>query len=312
MFFMMVIVKCTAIIPVLGYYCSTLANEVMTGFMAVNLTDGQSLQLLQGLSQKGKPIFTLEEAAEVARLQNIQLPQLRKMLSRLSQAGWLIRLRRGLYAGMGSLPNQAHINEFAIATRLVEPSAISHWSAMQHHGLTEQIPQQVITATTIHKITTPSMRQKKIQHSKYKHAWEIGGIRYEYITIKPQRFFGIEKVWVDQYFRVPVTDKERTLLDGFAYSKIFGGMGGILGILEEALPTIDIKKLVNYAIQYDKLSVIKRLGWALEYFDISEKYLLPLLKIPVGYYSRLDPSKLAVGHCDKRWMIQNNMGVKEK
>jgi predicted transcriptional regulator of viral defense system len=305
------IMECTTIMTTLCYYRSTFHNGWSGGFMTLNVNDSQSMHLLQKLSQKSKPIFTLNEAAEIAQSENIQLPQLKRMLSNLSRKGWVIRLRRGLYAGVGSLPNQAHINSLAIATHLVEPSAISHWSALQYYGLTEQIPQHIVTVTTTRKIITPTMREKKSPSLKNKHVWEISGIHYEYIAIKPKQFFGIEKVWVDEYFRVPITDKERTLLDVFLYSKMFGGMNGVLDILETALSMkIDIKKLVDYALRYKKLSLIKRLGWALEYFKVPEKYLLPLLKIPTNYYSRLDPSKPAVGHCDKRWMIQNNIGAK--
>ncbi|TAK79244.1 MAG: hypothetical protein EPO11_00425 [Gammaproteobacteria bacterium] len=72
-------------------------------------------------------------------------------------------------------------------------------------------------------------------------------------------------------------------------------MGEALGILENSLATINIKKLVA-----------KRLGWALEYVGVSSKQLEPLLKVPIDYYCRLDPSAPATGSCDKHWMIQNN------
>ncbi len=44
-----------------------------------------------------------------------------------------------------------------IATSLVSPSAIAHFSALAHHGLTDQIP-QVISAITTRKVVVPSMR----------------------------------------------------------------------------------------------------------------------------------------------------------
>lgn len=132
--------ECTSIMITLCYYRSTFHNGCGGGFMTLNVNDSQSMYLLQKLSQKSKPIFTLNEAARIAQSESIQLSQLRRILSNLSKKGWVIRLRRGLYAGVGSLPNQAHINSFAIATHLVEPSAVSHWSALQYHGLTEQIP----------------------------------------------------------------------------------------------------------------------------------------------------------------------------
>jgi predicted transcriptional regulator of viral defense system len=137
--------------------------------------------------------------------------------------------------------------------------------------------------------------------------WEIGGVCYKYITVQQKHFFGIEKIWLGEYFQISITDKERTLLDVFIYPKMFGGMGEALGILENSLANINISKLINYAIQYDKKSLAKRLGWALEYFGVSAKQLAPLLKVSINYFCRLDPSGPTKGPCDKRWMIQNNL-----
>ena len=268
--------------------------------------ESQGVRLLQQLFSQGKRIFNIRDATTAAITESIPHNQLIKILSNLVKQGRILRLRRGLYTSMGLLPEQTNIHPFALAAQLIQPSAISHWSALQHYGLTEQVP-QIITASTPSKVVTPSMREKQPHQTKVKHAWEIAGLRYEYITVQQKHFFGIEEIWLDEHFQISITDKERTLLDVFIYPKMFGGIGEALGILEDALPGIDIKKLVDYAVQYDKKYIAKRLGWALEYFGVSKKYLSPLLKIPINYFCRLDPSAPATGPCDKRWMIQNNL-----
>lgn len=268
--------------------------------------ESQGVRLLRQLFLRGKRIFNMQDVTAAATLEKIPHNQLRKILSNLTKHSRLLRLRRGLYVGIGVLPEQTHIHSFVISAYLFQPSAISHWSALQHHGLTEQIP-QIVTASTPNKVVTPSMREKHSHKSKSKHIWEIDGVRYEYINIQQKHCFGIEKIWLDEHFQVSITDKERTLLDVFIYPKMFGGMGEALGILENSLAAIDIKKLIDYAIRYDKKFISKRLGWALEYFNVSAEELEPLLKVPIGYYCRLDPSAPPIGPCDKRWMIQNNL-----
>ena len=270
----------------------------------------QGFRLLQQLFLRGKRIFTMQDAVIAATLENIPRSQLAKILSNLVKHGSTIRLRRGVYVSVGQPLEQNNTHPFVVSAYLVQPSAISHWSALQHHGLTEQIS-QMITASTPNKIVTPSMREKQLQQNKVKHFWKIHGIKYEYITILKKHFFGLEKVWLDEYFMVYMTDKERTLLDVFAYPSMFGGIGEAFGVLENSLATIDVKKLVEYTIRYDRKSIIKRLGWALEYFGVSQKEIKPLLDIPLQYYCRLNPSAPAIGPCDKRWMIQNNL-KKEK
>ena len=273
--------------------------------------ESQGMRLLRQLFLSGKRIFNMQDALSAAALEKIPHNQVRKILSSLARHGRALRLRRGLYIGIGLQPEEILTHPFVISTSLIQPSAISHWSALQHHGLTEQIP-QIVTASTTQKVVTPSMRDKSPPSQKTKHAWIIDDIRYEYITIQQKHFFGIEKIWLDEHFQVPITDKERTLLDVFIYSKMFGGMGEALGIIENSLANIDIKKLVDYAIQYNKKSLAKRLGWALEYFGVSSQLLSPLLNVSISYYCRLDPSSPAVGSCDKRWMIQNNLIKSDK
>ena len=262
--------------------------------------------LLRELFTQGKRVFTMHDIKALSIAQNISPAQLRKILSNLTKRGSLLRLRRGLYVGIGLHADHADINPFVVSAYLIQPSAISHWSALQYHGLTEQVP-QIITASTTTKIQTPSMREKDQHNPNEKHAWEVKGIRYEYIYVPDKHYFGLEKIWRDENYLVNITDKERTLLDVFINPKMFGGIGEALGILENSLYTLDIKKLVSYAIQYDKKSVSKRLGWALEYFGVQIKLLEPLLNVPIHYFCRLNPSGPGTGPCDKRWMIQNNL-----
>lgn len=273
-------------------------------------TESQGMRLLRHLFFCGKRIFNMQDAEIAADTVQIPQNQLKKILSNLAKHGRIHRLRRGLYVSIGLLGEQPAIHPFVISAYLIQPSAVSHWSALEYHGLTEQVS-RIVTASTFNKVVTPSMRTKNPKLKK-KHVWEIDGISYEYINVQEKQFFGTEKIWLDEYFQVSITDRERTLLDVFAYPKMFGGIGEALGILENSLVTIDVEKLIDYAIRYDKKSIIKRLGWALERFGISLRILAPLLKTPIGYYCRLDPEKPASGQCDKRWMIQNNLIKEEK
>lgn len=189
---------------------------------------------------------------------------------------------------------------------MVNPSAISHWSALHHHGLTEQVP-RVVTAITPKKVVTPSMRGASPSARRRKHAWFVDGVRYEFVTVREAHFFGFEEIWIDEYTKVPITDKERTVLDTFISPRMFGGMGEGLGIIEEHLPMLTLDRLVNYTCRYGKISVAKRLGWALERAGIEESALTPLLEMPVTGYHALDPTRPRRGPCDRRWMIQNNL-----
>ncbi|MCD6183038.1 MAG: type IV toxin-antitoxin system AbiEi family antitoxin domain-containing protein [Thermovirga sp.] len=265
-----------------------------------------SVRLLKELAEEGLNVFTTSEAKQIAVRSGIPEGYVTNLLMIMVRDGWLKRLRRGMYIRSGPALGDIQIHSFAIATHLVVPSAISHWSALHYHGLTEQVP-RVVTAFTPKKVVTPSMRRGHRFNNGKKHAWVINGVRYEYITVKRENFFGIEKIWVDEFSRVPITNCERTVLELFISPRMFGGMGEALGIIENHLPSLAVDKLVEYACRYGKISVAKRLGWVLEQAGASEAVLEPLLKIQALGYHVLDPTRPRRGSCDKRWMIQVNI-----
>jgi len=276
------------------------------------------IKLLREMADRGFFIFTTEDAKAVAPDLAIPETYLPQLLSKLAAGGWLLRLRRGLYAGMGRLPGAVDVHPFAVAANLVSPSAISHWSALHHYGLTEQVPRRV-TASTPKKVVTPSMRATRPQNRDMekrlasgragRHTWEVNGVEYEYYTVSADRFFGVEEVWVDEHFRAPIYDKERSLLDCFATPRHFGGLSEALGILEERGGDLDLEKLAQYALRYGKVSVAKRVGWAIERAGAPRRVTAPLAKLPMDGMRLLDPTRPRGGKFDERWMVQENLSA---
>ncbi|MBW1751280.1 MAG: type IV toxin-antitoxin system AbiEi family antitoxin domain-containing protein [Deltaproteobacteria bacterium] len=265
-----------------------------------------SIRMLKLMAEQGRSVFTTAEARKMAELSGIPRGYVTNLLMLMIRSGWITRLKRGLYACSGPALGESQIHPFTIATQIVTPSAISHWSALRPHGLTEQIP-RVITTFTPKKVVTPSMRRSSDDsRRRHRHAWTIEGIRYEYMTVKKDYFFGIEEFWVDEFSKVPITDKERTTLEVFVSPRVLGGMGEAMGIIENHLKSLSVEKLVDYARRYGKISISKRLGWVLERFGVYEHFLTPLLKIPATGYHALDPSRPHKGPCNRKWMIQNN------
>jgi len=267
----------------------------------------QGMRLLQELNAEGRFVFIVDDAMQAAERVGIGRGYVRELLQQLLKGGWLVRIKRGTYAWTGSLPGGNAVHPFVVATRLVQPSAIAYWSAMSHHGLTEQVP-QIVSCCTPKKVVTPSMRRTNTRESAERHAWEIGAIRYEYTTIKPEHFFGVEEVWIDQSFRVPITDRERTILDLFAHPRVFGGMGEAIAVLTEHAGDFDAEKLVSYAVRYAKGSVARRLGWSMAQAGFGDDVLSPLLALSTTGFRVLDPTRPRQGPYDSKWRVQDNIG----
>jgi len=280
-------------------------DDHMTTNSPANTTGTHARRLLRVLAEEGKLVFSTREAREAAVRAGIPGGYLYELLHHMTQSDLLTRLRRGLYSTseVGSGRPQAH--PFAIATHLVRPSAISHWSALSHYGLTDQVP-RLVTAFTPKRVVTPSMRSPDPNSSAH-HAWKIAGVAYEYVSVKKDHFFGIEQVWLDEHSRVPIADRERTVLETFISPRRFGGIGVALLLIESHARQLWLDRLVEYALRYGKISVAKRLGWALESARVDESVLAPLRSMPATRYYALDPAKPSRGRCDKQWMIQDNL-----
>jgi predicted transcriptional regulator of viral defense system len=262
------------------------------------------ISLARALADAGVYVFDTARAAELAP-RDVRPSQIPGLLKLMVDAGWLVRLRRDLYAGTGRLPGGVDVPAFVVATSLVSPSAVSHWSALAYHDLTDQVP-VVVTATTPRKVVVPSMRGAG-ESQETRHVWRAGGVTCQYVSVKESRYFGIEPIWIDERFRVSITDRERTVLDLFAMPWSFGGVGEGMAVLERTIDDLDIPKLVDYGVRYGAVAVAKRLGWALEQTGVPSAALEPLRRVPAPHYSVLDPGRPRRGHHDRRWMIVDNV-----
>jgi len=213
---------------------------------------GLGLALIKGLAESGQATFTVMDARRVATRVGVAPAYLSVLLHRLVRAGLLRRVKRGAYAQTTGLPGVPEAHPFAIGMALINPCAVSGWSALNYHGLTEQIPQR-ITLTTPRRLVTPAMRGVVQTRPS---VWEVAGQAYEVVQIVLAHFFGDETVWIDAS-KVRIFDRERALLDCFALPRRFGGLAEGLGILEEHLHEIDVKRLVAHALRYGTVSVAR-------------------------------------------------------
>ena len=274
--------------------------------------DLPALRLLRTVVGKSRHVFDIDDAKDAAVQLGFSEGYMHQLLHRLVKSGWIYSVRRGLYASTGRLPGYSIAHDYAIATRLVQPSALCRFTALSYHELTEQIPFRTIHVMTPKKVVTPGMRRGNKPAGRSRHAWEIRGLNYEYYHVKPEHFFGIERVYVAGNLWVPMTDKERTILDLFVAPFWAGSFESVYGILKQNLTeqTLDIPKLVKYAVRYDEASLTKRLGWCLEELGVSETILRPLLEMRISGYRVLDPDRIAHGRCNKRWMIIDNLAAR--
>lgn len=248
--------------------------------------------LLTTLSGKGKTIFTTQEAHH---LLGGSLSATYKMLHDLVHGGWLLSLSKGRYLiiPLEAGPERRYTTHgFLIAHHLAPEGYIAYWTALHHHGLTEQIPRAIWVAT-------PRRRQETT----------VIGVRYVFVTLRPYKIFGHQPVWIEGE-AVPVADLEKSLVDSLDHPEHCGGIGEVAKALATAWEErkVDLERLTEYALRMRNRAILKRLGYLVEHLsleagDFPERWRAVLS----AGYARLDPSLPSGGARNRRWRVQVNV-----
>lgn len=260
------------------------------------------VELVRLLVREGDRVFTTDRARELAPLVGLNDAYVCEALHHLRRNGWIVSLRRGLYALASTVPGGISVHEFEVAMALTTPAAISHWSAMHYHGVTEQVPRTVFVLTTTER-SVPRMRAggMTLRQGEYL----AGDTMYRFVRVKPDRLFGTEYMWAHDA-RVVITDLERTLLDGLSRPRLCGDFAEVLHAFEAAADRVDVKRITEYAIRLGT-STAKRLGWVLAYCGCTSPEVGLLEELPTQGYRTLDPTGPRAGRCNARWMVQENL-----
>lgn len=255
--------------------------------------DEQSSSFLRTVSAKIGNVFTAKDAFQYLKLSSQGIYD---RLSALQKGGWIVRLKPGVYficsfetGKKGGITE----HEFVIASHLVSPYTIGLWSALNYHGLTEQLPDRVYILST-RRVSRPV---KKIDSAEY-----------QIVFISKQRFFGIAEVWFGSK-KARITDLEKTILDGFLMPEYCGGIIEVIKGYKSALGNLNFKKLTQYAIKMNKGVVFKRMGVLLDHWGIENKKKSHWLKKITTGVSNLDPQGLKEGRIVSKWNIRMNLDL---
>jgi predicted transcriptional regulator of viral defense system len=268
---------------------------------------GAGLALLRQLADEGRQTFTFAQARALAGKLGVADSYLPVLLHRLEQSRLLQRLKHGTYALAAGPHGASEVHPFAVGMALIDPSAISGWSALNHHGLTEQIP-RLVSLTTPKRVVTPAMRGAAAADAKAPASvWNVAGQQFEIVNVIPSLFFGVEEVWFGDS-KVRIFDKERALLDCFALPRRFGGVAEGLGMVEDHLRELNLERLVAHAVRYGKAAVAKRVGFALELAGAPPAWVEPLRSLPMTGFRPLDPTRPTKGPRNRGWGLVENLG----
>ncbi|WP_136689148.1 type IV toxin-antitoxin system AbiEi family antitoxin domain-containing protein [Halorhabdus amylolytica] len=217
----------------------------------------------------------------------------REIASRLTEKGWLDRLFPGTYLIIPLTAGEEAVyttHEYLIAAHVAEPMYIGYYSALSHHGLTEQVPRTVY-------VVTPTRAQSR----------EIHGVPYRVTTVTERKFFGFEPTSIEGT-TVQVSDLEKTLVDCADHPEFCGG----LRELATAMRTADERGcewdiVGEYLERLDNGAATKRIIYLADQLGIDLPAREELVASFTSGYSLLDPTRPDTGSTDSTYRLRINV-----
>jgi predicted transcriptional regulator of viral defense system len=247
--------------------------------------------LLSELARQNKPIFTARDAKAILK----EDPYL--TLHQLKRKKWLLAIKGGLYAivplDIGVKGAESFIvHDFVIASYLVKPYYVGLWSALNYHGLSDQIPASVFVCTTRPKKPVSVLNSKFI-----------------FVQLSKAKFVGIEKAEIEGR-EVSISDKNKTMVDCLDHPEHAGGIDEVAKALYFNHEELDFGKVRAYALKTKNVAVFKRLGFILEATGLLDKYTATFegVRMTEGYpaLDKLGPRK---GRHSERWKLLANVDI---
>lgn len=247
------------------------------------------------LTDVGKSWFRIEDA--YGAFPNKSEGAVRFMLMRMLDKGLLIKVSKKAYwvVPFGQNADNYLPNWHLLAEPLAGEGRyyIGYYSALHIHGL----------------ITQPSLKEQVVRERHKTETIVLKGVEFQFIYHNPKHFFGVKKLWIDSYNKVPCSDLEKTMIDCLYMPLYAGGIVEVAKALWAAREKLDYDKLLRYAKQFDSQVVIKRLGYLLDKLEIQTDIIVSLRALRSAAVSPLDTEVPNVGKISTKWNIRQNVDI---
>jgi len=208
--------------------------------------------------------------------------EMKNRLSLLAKIGWLLRIKRGLYAvitDIGALSSN-DISSYTMSRALNEDSYISFENALQHHGMFDQM------LSVAGAVTFKRARKYKIKDTEIR-----------FFRIKKKLYFGFQEERSDIGL-VNIAEKEKAVLDILYFRSNAYYAGLVWETLKEHKNDFDFILLKRYAKKFN-FDVIRQIGFFLDRLSIETKDLLEAIKGKTSYSRMTRDSR----KFDSRWRL---------
>lgn len=230
-------------------------------------------KLIFTLERDGLFLFTFRDAQSILGTSN---KAVYRVLDRLRSKKRIRQVKGGLYLlspAKSGIEGFWAEHAFTILPRLMGADYyVGFWSALEHWGMTEQLPQTIYVVTT--------KRRKNLAFNNQ---------RIRFVTYPPSRFFGYVKQTMGET-EFNISSREKTVVDSLSHPEYSGGVSEIAKALWTGREKLDVRQLVEDAERMRILAVKLRLGYLLELLSFPKKSYLPLMPRKATGAPWLDPT----------------------
>jgi len=226
------------------------------------LSTNQS-ELLENLIVKYSQIVTFDQIFNEAK-DNWDYKQAKNLITKLVKNGWLIRIKKGLYA-ISDLSTRGSLSlaPYTVANLLVADSYVSFESALQQYGMFDQLTDKTISV---------SLKEYKpvILHS----------IEYSFIKTKPDYYFGWQEIIIDNH-TTRIATPEKALIDIVNFHKSQYAVDLVIEKLLEHQKDLNFGLLNEYLGKFS-LATVKVFGLIFDIIGINSEKLYEIVKMKHG------------------------------
>ncbi|MBU1142304.1 MAG: hypothetical protein KKH92_01520, partial [Firmicutes bacterium] len=189
-----------------------------------------------------KVIFTFEDANQLFNNKSTTYSALR----RLTQKGLLRKVRNNLYSCVNASTGEVFASKFQIASNINSTAYLSHYSAFDFYGYTNQVYNTVYVSSTTHF-----------------NSFEFEGVKYQYV--KSLGDFGVFEPKNTKGIRV--ADIERTITDAVYHIDKISSLDELLNSMD-LVAQVNEDKILSYLNQYNTQSLYQKVGFVLSLHKI--------------------------------------------
>lgn len=240
--------------------------------MKQTILSAKQSELLENLIVRYGQIVTFDNILDETK-SSWDYKQTKNLITKLVENGWLLRIKRGLYT-ISDLSTRGFLSlsPYTVANLLVKDSYVSFESALQYHGMFDQLTDKTVS------VSLRAYRTVKFHN-----------VEYSFVKTKISQYFGWQEVIIDNKL-ARIASAEKALIDIVNFHKNKYSIDLVIEKLQAHKENINMNQLHEYLVKFS-FTTIKIFGFIFDLLNIDSNTVYKLIKTKHGTHWMLPGDK---------------------